>query len=369
MFKPECLPILIGSLPLSDHKEAVRTFLSMTPDIPLWPQLPQLPREGMIRQFLSGFPGLIDENNRYWIDTAVDSFEEEMTSFYSDYMQIEENPIYLEKSRFKLDDDTAAGFSALTDNIKNQPFSFVTLKGQITGPITTGIGVKDQDNRSIIYDDNLRDMLIKLLTLKGRWQVNELKKYTGRNPPIIFIDEPGMVSFGSSAFMGISRETVSDSVAEVINGIQNEGGLAGVHICANGDWGPVLSSKADIVSFDSYFYFDNFILFKEQLINYLSRGGILAWGIVPTSDPLIIAQTDSDMLFEKWQHQLKQISTLGFPEKQIMEQTFIAPSCGTGSLPPEIALKVIRLTVEVAQKAQKLLRNSTDKLEKNRPKP
>jgi hypothetical protein len=42
-----------------------------------------------------------------------------------------------------------------------------------------------------------------------------------------------------------------------------------------------------------------------------------------------------------------------------MEQTFIAPSCDTGSLAPDMALKVITLTGEVAQKAQELLHNST----------
>jgi len=359
MFKPGCLPILIGSLPLTNHKEAVQTILSLVPEIPLWPQLPQLPGEGMIRQFLTGFPGLIDENNSFWIDTALNSFEEEMTSFYLDYMQIEENPTYLKNSRFKLDKDTAMGFYFLIDIIKNKPHTFITLKGQITGPITTGTGVTDQNNRSIIYDDNLRDMLVKLLTLRGRWQVKELKAYTGNAPPIIFIDEPGMVSFGSSAFIGISVETVSDAVAEVIAGIQGEGGLAGVHICANGDWGPVLSSRADIISFDGYYYFDNFILFKDRLINFLSRGGILAWGIIPTSDPLIIEKVDSEKLFIKWAAQLELLTALGFSRKQLMEQTFIAPSCGTGSLPPDMALKVITLTSEVAQKAQKLLHNST----------
>ncbi len=262
MFKPRCLPILIGSLPLTDHKEAVQTILSLAPEIPLWPQLPLLPGEGMIRQFLSGFPGLIDENNRFWVNTEFDSFEKEMTSFYSDYIRIEENPAYLKKSRFQLDKNTTMGFYSFIDAVKKHPSTFITLKGQITGPITTGIGVTDQNNRSIIYDNNLRDMLVKLLTLRGRWQVNELKSYTGNTPPIIFIDEPGIVSFGSSAFIGISADTVTDAVAEVIAGIQGEGGLAGVHICANGDWGPVLSSRADIISFDSYSYFDNFILFK-----------------------------------------------------------------------------------------------------------
>ena len=358
MFKPGCLPVLIGSLPLTNHKKALEMILSLTPDIPLWPQLPKLPKEGMIRQFLSGFPGLTEDRNRYWIDTAPDSFAEEMASFYNAYMQIEENPAYLKESRFKLNKDTAMGFYSFTDTIKSQALAFTTLKGQITGPITVGLGVQDQNNRSIIYDDNLRDMLIKLLTLKGRWQVSELQTYTHATPPIIFIDEPGMVSFGSSAFMGVSKETVSDAVSEVIAGIQQEGGLAGVHICANGDWEPVLTSKTDIISFDSYFYFDNFILYKEPLLDFLSRGGILAWGIIPTSDPLIIRKTNSDELFAKWQSQLDHMSSLGFSRSKLMEQTLIAPSCGTGSLTPELALKVVTLTGEVAQKAQTLLHSA-----------
>jgi hypothetical protein len=73
MFKPRCLPVLIGSRPLTNHIQALEIILSLTPDLPLWPQLPKLPKEGMIRQFLAGFPGLKDEKNRYWIDTAPDS--------------------------------------------------------------------------------------------------------------------------------------------------------------------------------------------------------------------------------------------------------------------------------------------------------
>ncbi len=35
MFRPKCLPILIGSLPLTDHQKAMETILSYTPEIPL----------------------------------------------------------------------------------------------------------------------------------------------------------------------------------------------------------------------------------------------------------------------------------------------------------------------------------------------
>ena len=81
MFAANCMPILIGSLPLVDPREALDHILTHCPDIPLWPQLPRLPKEGMIRQFLSGYPGLVDEGKRYWVDTSSGYFEQEMTAF------------------------------------------------------------------------------------------------------------------------------------------------------------------------------------------------------------------------------------------------------------------------------------------------
>ncbi|MFN2354639.1 MAG: hypothetical protein ABR512_08970 [Desulfopila sp.] len=352
MFQPRCLPILIGSLPLTDHQEAVDLIRAEAPQIPLWPQLPALHQEGMVRQFISGFPGLREEGSRYWVDSESDDFETQMTSFYTEYMAIVEDQNFPAHSRFCLGDDTTRGFSIFLQALENAPRYHTTLKGQITGPVTTGIGVKDRQGKSIIYDDNLRDMLVKMLALKAQYQVRELEKYSGAAQPIVFIDEPGIVSFGSSAFVGITKEMVIDSVSEVIEAIQSAGGLAGVHICANGDWSPVLASNTDIISFDAYFYFDNFVLYKDQLKAYLRRGGVLAWGIVPTSDPGVLYSTTGDELFALWVKQLGHLQEFGFTAQQLMEQTLIAPSCGTGSLPTELAIKVMQLTAEVSSKAR-----------------
>jgi len=358
MFAANCRPILIGSLPLTSHEQAMQLILAHTPEIPLWPQLPKQPREGMIRQFLTGFPGLRDEDNRYWIDTDRPDFPEEMAVFYEDYLQAVENQAYLKTSRFALGTDSASGFFTLLEYLRTAKISPLTVKGQVTGPVTTGIGVKDDKGNSIFYDDNLRDILIKLITLKACWQVGELRRFTGQAKPIIFIDEPGLVSFGSSGFTGVSQEMASMAVAEVIAAIKAAGGLAGLHICANGDWGPALTSDTDIISFDAYFYFDNFILYKDQLCSFLARGGILAWGIVPTGDPLVVAKESSGSLFAKWLVQLQDLAALGFSEQTLMAQTFIAPSCGTGSLTPELACKVLAMTGELSSLAKTHFLNS-----------
>ncbi len=355
MFQANCLPILIGSLPLTDHHQAMNAILRATPDIPLWPQLPKLPREGMVRQFLKGFPGLQKKDNTFWIASDAEDFGDQMAAFYTDYIKVVEDPELLLNSRFALTDDTAKGFEVFSDIIEHSEHSFIALKGQVTGPVTVGVGTRDQHDRSIFYDDNLRDMLVKLITQKGCWQVSALKAVQPDVQPIIFIDEPAIVSFGSTGFIGVTKEMVTEAVSDVVDGIQTAGGLAGIHICANGDWEPALSSAANIISFDAFFYFDNFILFKDELTRFIDRGGILAWGIIPTGDPQILAEINTDTLYSKWQEQLEIIASFGFTHKKIMQQTFIAPSCGTGSLSVENAMKVLDLTAEISRRARNAL--------------
>lgn len=359
-FSARCTPVLIGSLPLTSHEEAMRLIASATPEIPLWPQLPKQAKEGMVRQFVTGFPGLVDQDGRSYVDTSREDFTFQMTSFYDELLRVESDPSLLTNSRFGLGQDSAPGFPVFMRWLNDRSLTPLTTKGQVTGPITTGVGITDQTGQSIIADDNLRDILIQLLTMKARWQVSRMLPYTGENPPLIFIDEPGMVSFGSSGFAGISEEMVVETVNRIIDGIHTEGGLAGIHICANGDWGPALSSKADIISFDAYFYFENFILFKEQLCEYLQKGKILAWGIVPTGDPQAVEKESTESLFAKWQEQLTTLCSFGFSERTIMEQTLIAPSCGTGSLSPDLATKVLTMTKELSLLARAQLNALTN---------
>ena len=182
MFLPECRPVLIGSLPLRDHREALRLIFQHTPEIPLWPQLPKLPKEGMIRQFLTSFPGLVEDGERFWIDAEAADFPGQMAVFYEDYLLFEQKKTP-PASHAVLAADTAAGFFAFLQKLGEERRQPLTVKGQITGPVTTGIGVHDQQGRAIVYDDNLRDMLVKMISMKAAWQVRQLQPFAGKGVP------------------------------------------------------------------------------------------------------------------------------------------------------------------------------------------
>ncbi|MFO8111705.1 MAG: hypothetical protein R6T92_04260 [Desulfosalsimonadaceae bacterium] len=347
-FTPNALPAWIGSLPLTDHDAAVRLMLEYTPEIPIWIQLPHNPNEGMVAQFAPGMPGLDASGGKLRVDTGAEDFDSQLLAFFEEYMAAEGGELDAPDSRFALAKNIAPGFFTFLDAIDSLQPPPVAVKGQVTGPFTFATGLVDDDGRAVFYNDQLRDAAIKLIAMKARWQVRQLKKY--KVPVIIFLDEPALAGFGSSAFISVSREEIDAALGEVIDAIHEEGGLAGVHVCANSEWSVILESAADIVSFDAYSFFDKFVMYADQVVGFMKKGGILAWGIVPTGDAEAIETESADSLFALWEQCAEKIQSLGIDRETLVAQSLITPSCGTGSLSLESATKVIDMNREVSRK-------------------
>ncbi len=349
-FQGDCLPLLIGSIPLRDHQEATDLILRYTPKIPLWAQLPALENEDMLSQFLPGMPGCVRREGKELIDTRTSDFEAGLLAFYERYMEILENGFSADEERFALGRDRAMGFFQLLDSLAGRDLPLTAVKGQISGPITFGTGVKDQDGRSIFYDDQLRDALLKLLGLKAAWQAEQLARF--QVPAIIFFDEPALAGFGSSELISISKQDVITSLNEVMEPVQSRQGLTGIHVCANADWSVILESDTDILSFDAYAYFEKLVMYAAELRAFMDRGGMIAWGIVPTQDPEDIDRADAASLQKKLEEEFKQVEALGIPRQQLLQQSLITPSCGTGSLSIAHAEKVLALTRDVSARVR-----------------
>ncbi len=339
----DCLPVLIGSIPYEDHQEATDLVLDYTPEIPLWVQLPLYRDEGMMAQFLPGLPGYRRDGDTDYVDTGDEGFEQELLAFYEEYMAVTEGGQTLGETRFKLEPDRAEGFYTLLRTVESRGLSLTGIKGQITGPITFATGVKDQNKKAVFYEEQLRDAAIKLLALKAAWQVEQLARF--QVPVILFFDEPALAGFGSSEFISISKQDVLSSFAEITEQVHARGGLAGVHVCANADWSLVLDSNVDILSFDAYSYFDKLLLYSDELRRFLDAGKILAWGIVPTMEAEEIDKESVDSLASQFWARFEALrKQTGLEGKQLMSQSLITPSCGTGSLTRERAEKVLQLT-------------------------
>ena len=346
-FKPNCLPLLIGSLPSDNHRESVELIFDHTPQIPLWPQLPVFKQEGMILQYVPGFPGITEVDGKVFVDTGKAGFEEELLAFYEEYLMVSEGGAEIDETRFSLSREAARGFYDFLEIAAEKKDDLVALKGQTTGPVTFCTGLVDQDGRAIFYNDQLRDAAVKHLAMKAKWQVKKMAALCDQT--IMFFDEPALAGLGSSAFITITNDDIKKCFSEVFDAVHMEKGLTGVHVCANTEWSVIFESGVNILSYDAYSYFDKLVLYGDHLKTFFQDGGILATGIIPTNPEFIDVET-AQSLTEKWQKQTQELVALGISENTIHEQTLITPSCGTGTISGSQALRVIELTKEVSER-------------------
>ena len=331
MFKP-FTTTGIGSLPHRSVADGCRLVLSSF-DIPFWPQFPGISfKESMIPQYAEGLPFLrMDpEKQTIWVER---NDSDELERFYESYAP---------DSRIAISQDHAQGLHALLRMIKGRRFAF--LKGQVTGPVTFSLGLKDAQGRPVYFDEEFREISLMLLQAKTRWQLDLLKQHAEK--VVVFIDEPILSALGSSSYLGVSPEEVSRLLREIAGTIRSGGGIAGIHCCGNADWPMVLKSGADIVNFDAYDYLDTIALYHEECGSFLENGGFFAWGIVPTSDA--IGKEDTDSLRERFQRGIHQLSA-HIPRDLLRSRMLITPSCGTGSRTVEETVKIFQLLMRLKE--------------------
>ena len=343
-FKADGLPLLIGSLPLADYRRAAELVWRTTPEIPLWVQLPRLPGETITRQFAAALPGLREEGGRAVVDPGD---ADALLAFYEEAAAVQDGTRDLEGSRFALDRAAAGGFFELLEQVPRREPPPLALKGQIIGPVTFGTSFTDLHGKAIFYDPQLRDAATTLLALEARWQVRRLAA-CGR-PVLLFVDDPALTAFGSSIHIGMTREDISRSLGEVVEAVHAECGLAGVHVCANTDWTLILDSAADILSFDAFTYADQLLIYRDALRRFFERGGIVAWGLVPTLDPADIDRETAESLQRRWASICDRMAALGVDRERLISQSFITPACGMGALSEPHALRALELTRALAQ--------------------
>lgn len=331
----------VGSVPFKDPKAACRVIFDNFDSIPFWPQLPKKSYlENMYVQYSERFPGLVlDENNKtVHVDTA--KVASEIEAVYAKYLEGD-------LDFFKISQNYASGLYEFLEKLKNAPKGLKFVKGQITGPISYALSLTDQNKRAVIYDKDLFEVLTKLLVMKAKWQIKRLKKLFPN--VIIFIDEPYLVSIGSS-FVNINMESAFEKLDELINAIKAESALSGLHCCGNTDWPLLLKRDIDILNFDAYNFTKELFLYAGDVKNFVNRGGTIAWGIVPSSDA--VESQEPKALIQKLKEALSISKDKGIDKDSV--SSLVTTSCGLGTLDEGIAEKALAAVKSVSEGMRKV---------------
>lgn len=341
----------IGSVPFTDARETVALILETLPQIPYWPQMVQLGYlEDMTAQSARGLPALkLDVANRTVLLDPDVPRDEALAQFYETILSGDLSP-------FALSEAEAQGFFALLDAVAAKGSPAPVLKGQVSGPVTFALVIKDSEGKPILYDRELTQAVCAGLARKAAWQAEKFREL-GKEP-IVFLDEPSLTGFGS-AYLPISREEVLEILTQTLEETRSAASgpvTLGTHCCGNTDWSLLLTAPLDIVSFDSYGYFESLRLYAQPLAAFLARGSWLAWGLVPTLDPEEFMKETTDTLWQRFKEQATRLAAdLDLGLKDILSQSLLTPACGTGFMSRDAARRVLTTLAELSTRGQEWL--------------
>lgn len=330
------MPIGIGSMPQADATPAIDMVLKYLPDTPFLPELPHRSYlEHMGNSQSEGMPGArVDATSqRLVVETSAD-LGDAVERFYEAYLA--EDVDY-----FAISGSVAAGLHGMLAKIAASSGHHNCVKGQLTGPTTLGLIAKDEQARALLYNDTFMDILVKTTVMKAKWLERQIA--AAGAGAMIFFDEPMLQSVGSPT-VPIDRYKAVSYLNEVVNSVRC---LTGCHCCGNTDWSILMESDVDIIAFDAYHFGEAMALYPSALADFLGRGGMLAWGIVPSTAE--VCDVSVDDLVSRLAAVMELVGAQGIDSEQLKAQSMLTTSCGLGSLTEESAETALRTLADVAE--------------------
>ena len=300
------LTTAMAVMPHTNAEAALEAALSL--DIPFWPQLPRLSYyEDMYVQASEHFPGIVLDMDKQTLAFSMDKFFVELEDTLTHF----DEPAYF---------DISTQYSDVYHRFLDLDFSDrPAIRGQLEGPISFGLNVLDQDKRPIIFDDTVRPFMYEFMAKRINVQLERLKKL---NPnAFMFIDEPGL-QFLFSALSGYDSNAARQDMEEFLAMVERP---RGVHLCGNPDWDFLLNLDMDILSMDAYLNAEIFANYADSIKRFLGRGGVIAWGIVPTNFEPFEAET-IDTLTHQLEKVWRVLENKGIEKENLLSRSLISPA-------------------------------------------
>ena len=334
-FRPRFMATHLASVPHRDPQQVCRLILDNFPEAPTLPRLTK-----STRMFLEGMPCLVVDAERRKLSFDLSpQREEELLQFYERVLADDVN-------YFAISEEWALGTYALLRELqKEPPPELKVVHIQTPGPISWALSTSDEKGAPAFYNETMRDIMVKTLAMKAKWQEKMVRQALPEVETLVDYGEPALIVHTSAVGSG-AREDLIKAVNEVLGAVE---GMAGIHCCANIDWSILMDSNADFINFDAFEYADKVALYAEDVKRFLGRGGMLAWGVVPTFDDKIAAES-VDSLVERLEQGMQLMIDRGIDRDMLAEASWVTPSCSTASMSLEMAERAFVYASEVSRR-------------------
>jgi len=313
----------IGSLPHRDARVAARFALDAM-GLPAIPTLPKRsPAEGMIAQAVVGIDGI-----------AIGQYG----SIAVDARRIDPaRPVATD-----LQHDAFAGFRAFLAEAATARASgsnaLDAVKWQLVGPVTLGTALL----RAGVPERIAFDVAAQAVRAHVQALLGAVDRALPGCAQVVFLDEPSMGEVNEPGFP-LAPDTAIDLVSGALAAIEHRA-VAGVHCCGDADWAALISAGPRVLGVPAHARVE---ASAGYLHDFLGRGGVIAWGVVPTDGPIpLSAERPWRRLTDLWCRLVQR----GCDQVQLRQQCVVSPECGLGMHSAPVAERVHRLVAEVGRR-------------------
>ena len=152
-------------------------------------------------------------------------------------------------------------------------------------------------------------------------------------------------------FMGASTSPRARRVLKLLRSIvkrlKKRGAIVGIHCCNRISPTTLIDLGMDLIHFDAFYFQSQITSSREQLQRFLIDGGIVAWGVVPTSE--MLTPSSQGKIEKNFSDLLSAMETRGLPLRRVLAQSMVAPTCGTGLLTIEQSDRIMAFATSLSK--------------------
>lgn len=333
-FRPQFMGTTMEGMPHKNVEEACRVILLY------FPEAPCIPRLDGGRLYIEGMPCLkIDREKKQVSFDLSSERESELIEFYERYFSDD-------LDYFAISPKSEPTLYKLAEMFKEKPWPQLKLiHFVVIGLYTWGFMIKDESGAPALYNNTSRDVMLKTLIMKIRWRQKKIKELFPNVPIMVTLGNGALGVYSSAGGTG-TWDDIKNDYNEMIEAVK---GITCIHCCSNFDWSLLMETNTDCINFDAYQYGSTMSLYPDALKRFLERGGMISWGIVPTT-PGDIENENPSSLVQRLERAMQLLIDTGIDKDLLLESSWITPSCEPSTMTIELAEKAFSFTKDVSQR-------------------
>jgi hypothetical protein len=334
-FKPRFMAMCLNGMPHREIEEACRVMIRDFAECTTVP-LPTLSQ----RMWTENTPGLNADREKKMLYFDLRGKESELTEFYEHYLAGD-------LDYFAISDRFNIPLLTLAEMYRAEPWEgFKMVHFNYPGLYSWGLSTRDEKGAPALYNETLKDVMTKALAMKAKWQERKVKELFPDKDTFITVGDGALSVYSSAGGTG-SWSEIMECYNELMEPLEGD---TCIHCCANFDWSLLMATRTSCINFDAYQYGETLALYADQLRDFLTRGGMVAWGIVPTAGSGGDISTETpESLAARLEKVIDTVAERGIDRQQLMDASLVSPSCETGSMTLELADRVYDVTNEVSR--------------------